>query len=138
AGPDRVRGAAGHPGDHPPAAARGLPARGVPPRARDGRQGSGAEGPPRNPPASPRVLRGARRAAGAVSGPLERLLGLVRWERAGMRLGVERIEALLDELDRPEAMLRIVHIGGTNGKGSVAALTAAILRAAGLRTGLYT
>jgi dihydrofolate synthase/folylpolyglutamate synthase len=55
-----------------------------------------------------------------------------------MRLGLERIEALLDALDRPEAMLRIVHIGGTNGKGSVAALTAAILQAAGLRTGLYT
>ena len=73
-----------------------------------------------------------------MSGPLERLLGLARWERAGMRLGLERIEALLDALDRPEAMLRIVHVGGTNGKGSVAALTAAILQAAGLRTGLYT
>ena len=73
-----------------------------------------------------------------MSAPLERLLGLARWERAGMRLGLERIEALLDALDRPEAMLRIVHIGGTNGKGSVAALTAAILQAAGLRTGLYT
>jgi dihydrofolate synthase/folylpolyglutamate synthase len=73
-----------------------------------------------------------------VSAPLERLLGLARWERAGMRLGLERIEALLDALDRPEALLRIVHIGGTNGKGSVAALTAAILQAAGLRTGLYT
>jgi dihydrofolate synthase / folylpolyglutamate synthase len=73
-----------------------------------------------------------------VSAPLERLLGLARWERAGMRLGLERIEALLDALDRPEAMLRIVHVGGTNGKGSVAALTAAILQAAGLRTGLYT
>jgi dihydrofolate synthase / folylpolyglutamate synthase len=73
-----------------------------------------------------------------VSAPLERLLGLARWERAGMRLGLERIEALLDTLDRPEAMLRIVHVGGTNGKGSVAALTAAILQAAGLRTGLYT
>jgi dihydrofolate synthase/folylpolyglutamate synthase len=73
-----------------------------------------------------------------VTAPLERLLGLARWERAGMRLGLERIEALLDALDRPEAMLRIVHVGGTNGKGSVSALTAAILQAAGLRTGLYT
>jgi dihydrofolate synthase / folylpolyglutamate synthase len=73
-----------------------------------------------------------------VTAPLERLLGLARWERAGMRLGLERIEALLTALGRPEAALRIVHVGGTNGKGSVAALTAAILRAAGLRTGLYT
>jgi dihydrofolate synthase / folylpolyglutamate synthase len=73
-----------------------------------------------------------------VTAPLERLLGLARWERAGMRLGLERIEALLDALDRPEAALRIVHVGGTNGKGSTAALTAAILHAAGLRIGLYT
>jgi dihydrofolate synthase / folylpolyglutamate synthase len=55
-----------------------------------------------------------------------------------MRLGLERIEALLDALGHPEAELRIVHVGGTNGKGSVAALSAAILQAAGLRTGLYT
>ena len=73
-----------------------------------------------------------------MTAPLERLLGLARWERAGMRLGLDRIEALLAALGRPEAGLRIVHIGGTNGKGSVAALTAAILQAAGLRTGLYT
>jgi dihydrofolate synthase/folylpolyglutamate synthase len=73
-----------------------------------------------------------------VTAPLERLLGLARWERAGMRLGLERIEALLTALGRPEARLRIVHVGGTNGKGSVAAMSAAILQAAGLRTGLYT
>jgi dihydrofolate synthase/folylpolyglutamate synthase len=73
-----------------------------------------------------------------VTAPLERLLGLARWERAGMRLGLDRIEALLAALDRPEAGLPIVHVGGTNGKGSVAALSAAVLQAAGLRTGLYT
>jgi dihydrofolate synthase/folylpolyglutamate synthase len=73
-----------------------------------------------------------------VTAPLERLLGLARWERAGMRLGLERIETLLAALGHPEAALRIVHVGGTNGKGSVAALAAAILQAAGLRTGLYT
>ena len=39
-----------------------------------------------------------------------------------MRLGLERIEALLAALGHPEAALRIVHVGGTNGKGSVAAL----------------
>jgi dihydrofolate synthase / folylpolyglutamate synthase len=73
-----------------------------------------------------------------VTAPLDRLLGLARWERAGMRLGLERIEALLAALGHPEAELRILHVGGTNGKGSVAALSAAILQAAGLRTGLYT
>ena len=73
-----------------------------------------------------------------MTAPLDRLLGLARWERAGMRLGLERIEALLAALGHPEAGLRILHVGGTNGKGSVAALSAAILQAAGLRTGLYT
>jgi dihydrofolate synthase/folylpolyglutamate synthase len=73
-----------------------------------------------------------------VTDAFARLLALARWERAGMRLGLERIEGLLDALGRPEAGLRIVHVGGTNGKGSVSALTAAILGAAGLRTGLYT
>jgi dihydrofolate synthase/folylpolyglutamate synthase len=73
-----------------------------------------------------------------VTDSVERLLGLARWERAGMRLGLERIEALLAALDRPEDGLRVVHVGGTNGKGSVAALSAAILQASGVRTGLYT
>ncbi len=41
-------------------------------------------------------------------------------------------------LGNPEQQLRFVHIAGTNGKGSVAAMCAAILRQAGLRTGLYT
>jgi dihydrofolate synthase / folylpolyglutamate synthase len=66
------------------------------------------------------------------------LLSRARFERSGMRPGLERIEALLVDLGRPEAGLRILHVGGTNGKGSVAALSEAILRAAGLRTGLYT
>jgi dihydrofolate synthase/folylpolyglutamate synthase len=55
-----------------------------------------------------------------------------------MRPGLERIHALLDRLGHPEAGLRILHVGGTNGKGSVCALAEAIFRAAGLRTGLYT
>jgi dihydrofolate synthase / folylpolyglutamate synthase len=67
-----------------------------------------------------------------------RVLGLRGGEHAGMRPGLERIEALLDALDRPERRFRLVQVGGTNGKGSVAALLAAILRAAGQRVGLYT
>src|SRR4029450_810149 len=51
---------------------------------------------------------------------------------------LERIHALLDRLGHPEAGLAILHVGGTNGKGSVSALAEAIFRAAGLRTGLYT
>src|SRR5437763_325443 len=55
-----------------------------------------------------------------------------------MRPGLERIEALLAALGHPERRYRLVQIGGTNGKGSVAALLAAILKAAGHRVGLYT
>ena len=69
---------------------------------------------------------------------LERLLGLERFERTGMRPGLERIHGLLAALGHPEAALPSVHVGGTNGKGSVSALTEAILRESGLRTGLYT
>jgi len=44
----------------------------------------------------------------------------------------------LDELDSPDRSLRIVHIAGTNGKGSTAAALASLLNAAGERVGLYT
>src|SRR2546430_10366372 len=55
-----------------------------------------------------------------------------------MRPGLERIEGLLAALGRPERRYRRVQVGGTNGKGSVAAMLAAILKAAGHRVGLYT
>src|SRR5205814_7196963 len=49
-----------------------------------------------------------------------------------------RIEALLDALGRPERGYTIAQIGGTNGKGSVASMLAAVLRAQGRRVGLFT
>ena len=55
--------------------------------------------------------------------------------RFGIRLGLGRTRALLRALGNPERELRGVLIGGTNGKGSVLALTGAALRAAGLRVG---
>lgn len=67
-----------------------------------------------------------------------RLVALRGGEHAGMRPGLERIEALLDALGHPERRYRLVQVGGTNGKGSVAAMLAAILKAAGRRVGLYT
>ena len=66
------------------------------------------------------------------------LLSLRGGEQAGMRPGLERIEALLDALGHPERRLRIVQVGGTNGKGSVAVMAASVLKAAGFRVGLYT
>ena len=56
----------------------------------------------------------------------------------GSRPGLERVAALLHRLGDPQEKLRFVHIAGTNGKGSCAAMTASVLRAAGYRTGLFT
>jgi dihydrofolate synthase / folylpolyglutamate synthase len=55
--------------------------------------------------------------------------------RFGIRLGLTRVRALLARLGDPQAGLPGVLIGGTNGKGSVQALVAAALRAAGYRVG---
>ena len=56
----------------------------------------------------------------------------------GSKPGLERIEALAERLGNPQNRLKFVHIAGTNGKGSCAAMLASVLRAAGYRTGLYT
>lgn len=63
---------------------------------------------------------------------------LYRLRRFGMRPGLEVMQALLGALDHPERSFRAVHIAGSKGKGSVAAMTAALLTSAGVRTGLYT
>src|SRR3989442_6899248 len=55
-----------------------------------------------------------------------------------MRPGLERIETLLEALGHPEQRYRLVQVGGTNGKGSVAAMLASILGSAGHRVGPYT
>jgi len=52
--------------------------------------------------------------------------------------GLDRSRRLLSALGDPQKELRFVHIAGTNGKGSTAAMLASILTAAGYRTGLYT
>ena len=67
-----------------------------------------------------------------------RILALRGGEIAGMRQGLERIEALLAAIGNPERGLRIVHVAGTNGKGSVSAMVASMLERAGHRAGLYT
>ena len=67
--------------------------------------------------------------------PLERLFAL---EQFGIKLGLDNIRMILDELGHPERAWKSIHIGGTNGKGSVAAMVERGLRAAGLTTGRYT
>ena len=59
-----------------------------------------------------------------------------RW--MGSRPGLSRVRELLDRLGRPQDRLKFVHIAGTNGKGSCAAMLASVLKTAGYRTGLYT
>jgi dihydrofolate synthase/folylpolyglutamate synthase len=70
---------------------------------------------------------------------LSRRLGeLFRFERSGMRPGLDGVERLLERAGRPDRAFPSILIAGTNGKGSTAAHLASILRAAGLKTGLYT
>ena len=55
----------------------------------------------------------------------------------GMKLGLERITALLEELEAPQERLDAIHVVGTNGKSSTVRFAAAALSASGLRTGAY-
>jgi dihydrofolate synthase/folylpolyglutamate synthase len=66
---------------------------------------------------------------------LDWLFGL---ENMGIKLGLCRVRELLHDLGDPQEDYRSVHVAGTNGKGSVCAMTSSILQASGLRTGLYT
>lgn len=55
-----------------------------------------------------------------------------------VKFGLATTRALLAEVGDPQTVFPAIHIGGTNGKGSVATLTAQALREVGLRVGLYT
>lgn len=69
----------------------------------------------------------------------ELLARLVGARRFGMKLGLERMRELLDRLGAPDARLgTVVHVGGTNGKGSTVAMVAALARSAGARVATYT
>ena len=59
-------------------------------------------------------------------------------ESRGEIYKLERMEAALDVIGNPHRRLRAIHIAGTKGKGSVAAMLDSCLRRAGYRTGLYT
>ncbi len=52
--------------------------------------------------------------------------------------GLTRTQTLLAKMGNPEKKLKYVHIAGTNGKGSTASMTAAVLQKAGYKVGLYT
>ena len=56
----------------------------------------------------------------------------------GSRPGLERTLELLDRMGNPQKDLKFIHIAGTNGKGSTAAMSASLLQAAGYRVGLFS
>jgi dihydrofolate synthase/folylpolyglutamate synthase len=56
----------------------------------------------------------------------------------GQKLGLETTQYLLRLMGEPQKSLQFIHIAGTNGKGSVAAMLSAVLSTAGYKTGLYT
>jgi dihydrofolate synthase / folylpolyglutamate synthase len=63
---------------------------------------------------------------------------LYQLQKHGIKLGLATMTALMGRLGMPQTTYRTLHIAGTNGKGSTAAMAAAILQAAGYRVGLYT
>ncbi|MBE9185010.1 bifunctional folylpolyglutamate synthase/dihydrofolate synthase [Microcoleus sp. LEGE 07076] len=63
---------------------------------------------------------------------------LKSYQHFGVHLGLERIHQLLEKLDNPHKQVPIIHVAGTNGKGSVCAYLSSVLTAAGYRVGRYT
>jgi len=57
---------------------------------------------------------------------------------SGIKLGLKRIEKILEQIGNPQKNFKSIHVAGTNGKGSTCALIASILKTAGYKVGLYT
>ena len=66
---------------------------------------------------------------------LDYLYGL---DKFGMIFGLTQVERILEAIGNPQREIQAIHIGGTNGKGSTAAMMASILQEEGYRVGLYT
>jgi dihydrofolate synthase/folylpolyglutamate synthase len=83
----------------------------------------------------PSVAEGNR----GISSPYkEALTWLFKTQRFGIKLGLENSRRLFKALDVPQPNERIIHVAGTNGKGSVCALLDSICRAENYRTALFT
>ena len=66
------------------------------------------------------------------------LKSLFNLQRLGIKLGLEHTFRLLDVIGNPQENLTMIHVAGTNGKGSTCAMIASILHASGKNVGLYT
>lgn len=60
------------------------------------------------------------------------------FQKFGSKLGLERMESLCKSLDHPEDKIRVIHVAGTNGKGSVCRYIYEVLRAHGYKVGIFT
>jgi dihydrofolate synthase/folylpolyglutamate synthase len=87
------------------------------------------------PPASTERPTPAASAAPSLASALEALYARVP---LGMRLGLDAMRAACTVSGNPENAFQIVHVAGTNGKGSTCAMVESMARAAGKKTGLYT
>jgi dihydrofolate synthase/folylpolyglutamate synthase len=67
----------------------------------------------------------------------ESIAWLYNFKQFGSKLGLERISHLVKQLDNPHNNIKIIHVTGTNGKGSVCKFIASILQKAGYTTGIY-
>ncbi|HTZ17462.1 MAG TPA: folylpolyglutamate synthase/dihydrofolate synthase family protein [Dissulfurispiraceae bacterium] len=59
-------------------------------------------------------------------------------QKFGIKLGLDKTEAILSLADNPHKKMKCIHVAGTNGKGSVSAMIASVLKAHGFRVGLFT
>ena len=76
-----------------------------------------------------------QRQSAEISPILDKLFSL---QRLGIKVGLDHTIELLNRCGNPQNKLKTIHIAGTNGKGSTAAILQSILRTAGLKVGLYT
>ncbi len=76
-----------------------------------------------------------QRQSAEITPILDKLFSL---QRLGIKVGLDHTIQLLNRCGNPHNKLKTIHIAGTNGKGSTAAILQSILRTAGLKVGLYT
>ena len=63
---------------------------------------------------------------------------LYSFEKFGIKLGLERITYICKKLGNPQNNYKVIHVGGTNGKGSVCRFLQSILTLSGYKAGVYT
>ena len=68
----------------------------------------------------------------------EAIKQLEKFKKFGSQLGLSRVRKLLNEIGNPQKNLKVIHVAGTNGKGSVCAMVSQILISAGYTVGTYT